>query len=141
MQDAPHEVRTHSFMPRSAQSDKRNDGMVKTPRIPLGLRLSGKFGPLEVYTNRRGKHVWYEEPKLIPTPSEAQKACRERFKQAVFAWKNLASEEKKALEEAVKRASIALTGQNIWISAYTSKGRQALEALSRQTGIPLPLPP
>ncbi|MCL6547126.1 MAG: hypothetical protein K6T61_18075 [Bryobacteraceae bacterium] len=114
--------------------------MAQSQRLPLGLRLSGRFGGLELYTSRGGRLVWYREPSITQPPTPAQQEQRQRFRAAMDQWRALADQEKWALEEAARRASLPITGMNAYLSAAMAKSPDAIRALARQTGISLPVP-
>lgn len=112
--------------------------MAQATRFPIAARISGRFAGLDWYTSRRGKHIAYAPPPITQPPTPEQIECRDRFRKAMKAYKALTQGERQSLEIAARRASLSLSGLNVWISAYTCKGQTALDALSQQTGIALP---
>lgn len=92
-----------------------------------------------MYTTKKGQKVWYltASPDKDP-PSAARIRQRERFRLAQEAWQSLTTEEKENLEEACRRTSLCLTGQNLYISAALKDQNGSVQAIAKATGIPLP---
>lgn len=82
------------------------------------IRLSGKIGDL-VFCNRGNStyvRVW-KKPKDPKSPQ--QKKRRNRFREAVAAWRSMAPDQKKKY---VKRAKLhGRTGYNLFLSEYLSR--------------------
>jgi len=89
-----------------------------------------------VYTDKRGRKTFYpiDVPKSRSSPAQA--AFRERFRLAQAAWAALTSDEKQLLEDATRRTSVPLTGQNLYISVALRGNQSAADAIFRQAGLP-----
>jgi len=107
----------------------------------LGLVVHGDVGGYTVYTDRFGRKTVF--PKLPPEKphTERQRVQRQRFQQAVKAWKTLSEQEKKALEDAARKLSLVMTGQNLFISIALKHGKELKETIEAQSGITLPAIP
>ena len=121
---------------------RRGDGPVSTANATqlgmLGLRVDGDIGPWTVYTDRYGRKKWFLYSPPTKPATTAQLNWRDRFRNAQASWSALTPDEKAALELAVNKASLCLTGQNLWISAILKSRQQSYLAVERQTGITLP---
>ncbi len=124
---------------------RRGDGPVSTANAHmlglLGLQVQGDLGPWTIYTDRKGRKKWflYSPPTKPPTPRQI--THRQRFKTAQANWSTLTKAEKENLELAVIRASLCMTGQNLFISAQLKHMNTSLQAIARQTKLTLPTAP
>ncbi len=100
-----------------------------------GLEVSGDFGPLTVYTDRFGKKVAYPKspPKEPASPLQVQQ--RSRFRSAQKEYSSLSVSDKKDYEDLVNRASLCMTGQNLFIHTALRDTFAQLATLQRQWGI------
>ncbi len=104
----------------------------------IGLIVSGDVGDYTIYTDRHGRKVVYpRQPPEVPR-SPAQALQRNRFKTAQADWRALTADEKKALEDACKKLSMPMTGQNLWISAALRHDTESYHTVQTQSGITLP---
>ena len=108
------------------------------PLSLLGTWVQGDLGPLTIYTNRFGKKVAYEKAPPTRPPTERQRTQRTRFSTAQRNWSILSLEEKSQLELACTRASLCLTGQNLYIIVALKNHQTAYRTLERQTKTTLP---
>lgn len=106
----------------------------------LGTWVSGDFGGLTIYTTKKGKKVFYQEAPALEPPTPAQTNQRNRFRTAQAEWKNQTHQVKKNLENMCIRASLVMTGQNLWIRVAMRHEQSAYETLQHQTGITAPAP-
>lgn len=106
----------------------------------LGIYVSGDLGGLTIYTTKHGKKVWYQEAPALKPASAMQQAQRDRFASAQAEWKSLSPSIKADLEALVNKASLCLTGQNLWIRVAIRHEAETLNTLMRQTGINVPQP-
>lgn len=116
--------------------------MAKTqPYDLLGLNVSGDLGAVTLYTDRFGQKIWY--PKSPPETPETpgQRRQRDRFAAAVRNWKETDQATRERFEAVSLKASLMMTGHNLWISLSFSQDGRLAQTLSRQTGIPIALPP
>lgn len=104
----------------------------------IGLQVSGDFGDTTIYTDRYNRKVVYPKSPPKEPPSPAQVQSRDAFRAAQASWAALSVVEKAALENACRRTSIPLTGQNLWIHCQLTGDSQAYTTIQRQSGITLP---
>jgi len=121
---------------------KRGDGPVSTANATqlgmLGLSVQGDIGPWTIYTDRYGRKKWFLYSPPTKPPTANQIVHRERFRAAQAAWQALTPNEKAALELAVNKASLCMTGQNLYLSAILKRMTAQYNAVERQTGVTLP---
>lgn len=115
--------------------------MYGIPYALLGFRLAGDLGGVTCYTDRKHRVTVYPIAPPKEPASASQASLRGRFAAAQQAWKNLSDNEKQNLEAACRTASLRLTGQNLYISAAMKDMNANVQAIARQTGIPLPTVP
>lgn len=116
--------------------------MAKTqPYDLLGLNVSGDLGDVTLYTDRFGQKIWY--PKSPPETPETpgQRRQRDRFTAAVTNWREADQATRERFEAVSLKASLMMTGHNLWISLSFSQDAALCATLARQTGIPISLPP
>ena len=106
----------------------------------MGLQVSGDFADLTIYTDRYGRKVPFLKSPPKEPASAAQVASRNAFRLAQQSWMALSAQEKKDLEDACRKTSIPLTGQNLWIHTILKLDKDAYLTIQRQSGITLPLP-
>jgi hypothetical protein len=108
------------------------------PWTLLGTRVMGDVSGYTVYTDRFGRKIWYKKAPPKEPPSPRQLEQRRRFRDAVNAWIALSEPEKLALEEAVRKTSLCLTGQNLFTSCALKHADDVYATLAKQTGETLP---
>lgn len=104
----------------------------------IGMAISGDVAGLTIYTDRFNRKIAFDKapPKKPPTP--AQVIQRERFKLAMADWSALTDQQKLALEQAVLRTSIVMTGGNLYVSTALTGDFHAYATVSAQSGVTLP---
>ena len=107
----------------------------------LGLIANGTVGGFIIYTNKNGRKVIYPTPVFPPSSSPAQLQNRDRFRRAQAAWTALSDADKLTLETAVRRCSLNLTGQNLYLKLAMQTNTFLRLTLMRRTGLSLPLIP
>jgi len=103
----------------------------------LGLNSQGDLGALTVYTSATGKLIIFPRAPPLNPPSIEQIYQRQLVVAAARAWNELTTAEKSNWEKAAKRASLKITGYNLftyWSITHDSAPIQTIEA---QTGISL----
>ena len=110
------------------------------PASMLGLIVSGDVDGLTIYTDRHARKVAYPKapPKEPPTPLQVW--ARGRFKVAQAEYMAAAPAEKVLWESLTKRASLCLTGQNLFIHVAMKHSFAVLDTLMQQTGVSV-IPP
>lgn len=127
------------MFPVKAENPTKKLSMAYTiPWNLIGLSVSGDFADLTLYTDRFNRKVAFPKAPPEKPPTAQQTAQRSRFTQAQAAWKALDQSQKDSLEEATKKGSLVMTGQNLYISVALMNDTTALKTLERQTGIILP---
>lgn len=111
------------------------------PAQVMGLIVSGDVAGYTIYTDMRGRKVAFPVAPPKEPPSPPQIAHRERFRQAVAAYLALSAEQRATLELCVQRASLALTGLNLYIAIALKNQTGLVETLERQTDLSLPAIP
>jgi len=104
----------------------------------LGIQVSGDLGDMTIYTDRFGRKVWFPKSPPKKPPSQLQIDQRESFKSAQKSWSDLNDSEKRSLEDACRRVSLPLTGQNLWISTKLTGDSTSYTTIERQSGVTLP---
>ena len=106
----------------------------------LGFRVNGDFGGMTCYTNKNGKQVWFPFSPPTKPPTALQIAQRQRFAAAVNSYLSQSSSVKAQYELATQRASLCLTGQNLWVSVAMLHTFATLDTIAAQTKTTLPHP-
>lgn len=111
------------------------------PAQAMGLIVSGDVAGYTIYTDMRGRKVAFPiaPPKEPPSPLQVQH--RSRFRTAQQNWTGLTPQEKAILELCTHRASLAMTGQNLYIAIALKNQTGLVETLERQTDLTLPAIP
>lgn len=104
----------------------------------LGIAVVGDLGDITHYTDRFGKIVCYPKVKEQNKRSVKRNICRSRFKYAQQCWAALSIDEKRVLEEAARRVSITMTGQNLYISCCLRNDPSVYQTVAKQSGLDLP---
>lgn len=113
--------------------------MALVPDVSLwGLLVSGDWGPFTIYTKGDGQKVVFPISPPTKPPSPDQIVQRNLFASAQASWTRLTPDEKQALEDAARKASLIMTGQNVWMSCWLRRDPYTLEGLQDQTGVQLP---
>lgn len=107
----------------------------------MGTWVSGDVGGHTIYTDKFGRKVVFPKAPPDKPPSPSQVLQRANFAQAQKGWAGLTDQQKKDLENVVKRTSICMTGQNLWMSLVMMDSVELKKTLEHQTGITLPVLP
>ena len=100
-----------------------------------GMVVSGDIGDLTVYTDRFGKKVAFQKSPPKKPPTDLQIAQRERFRLAQVEYMGLTPLQKADYELLVTRASLCLTGQNLFIHVGLKGDFNVLDTIQRQHGV------
>lgn len=103
----------------------------------LGLITWGDIGPLTCYRNKHGKIVWYAKAPPTCPASPAQTIYRDKWRAAAVAWNALGPDLRARWELASKRASLRITGYNLWIYFSTTGDADAVRTVEGITGLAL----
>lgn len=131
-----------------AESDKLNgckgDESTMAFTVPwqiMGLQVSGDVGDETIYTDRFGKKIAFPKAPPEKPPTNLQILQRTAFKNAQARWMQLTAPEKKNLEDACRKLSIPITGQNLYMHTIMKLDFSAYATVQRQSGINLPTLP
>lgn len=103
----------------------------------MGFNATGDLGGFTLYTNKKGKLVWFIKAPPTTPPTYYQDIKRNYFRRAAAAWARMPDELKKRWEQVTKRLSLRLTGYDLWVFWYTCSDDLALRTLQRQSEINL----
>ena len=99
----------------------------------MGFHVAGDFGPLTIYTNKKGKRVFFPRSPPKEPPSNAQQFQRSKFRVAAMDWKELTSTNRAKWELIAQRTYIPMTGYNLFLACeLTYYARSILPTLVRQ---------
>jgi len=109
----------------------------------LGWSLTGDFGGLTAYTTEKGKVVMFPRAPPLNPPSDAQQLQRDRLTEAANEWALFPLGTQQKWQQAARRASLRITGYNLWVYWHMSGDTATVATVSHQTGIDLvsTLPP
>lgn len=103
----------------------------------LGWYVTGDLGPYTIYTNARGKIVWFpRSPPLMP-PTIHQTQQRQNFKLAAQAWRSFDAATRAAWERVARRTSMQMTGYNLFVWRSTHTDITPILTAARQAGVPI----
>lgn len=103
----------------------------------MGFVTWGDIGPFTCYRKKSGQMVVYlKAPPLCPA-SPAQQVQRNRWRDAAAEWQLLDQATRDRWELASKRASLSVTGYNVWIYYRTTFDEPPIRTLERITGLQL----
>lgn len=107
----------------------------------LGMVVSGDLAGQTIYTDRFMNKVWFPQapPKEPPTPMQIKQ--RARFTQAMADWHSQSAQVKADWEAITLKASLVMTGHNLWIRVSLRGEFELLATLQRQTGVSVADPP
>lgn len=103
----------------------------------FGFHPSGDLGPLTFYTSKRGRLVFFPKAPPLSPPSTRQRHERNRFKLIAQSWNALAKDVRQRWSLAARKASLAISGYNLYVYYCYTLDRQALATIERQTGLTL----
>lgn len=110
------------------------------PASMIGMIVSGDVDGLTIYTDRHGRKVAYPKSPPKEPPTDIQIACRARFKAAQAEYMSMTDDQKFRYEELTRKASLCLTGQNLFIHVAMKHSFGLLDTLQQQTGVSVPAP-
>ena len=99
----------------------------------LGFVIWGDLGHLTIYRNKRGLVTWFEKTWPHKSPSPAQILQRAKFIEAAAAWQALTFLERRQWNLATARASLCMTGYDLFIHWRLSGDSAAIATLENQT--------
>lgn len=111
------------------------------PASAIGLVVSGDVAGMTIYTDRFMRKVWFPQAPPKCPPTDMQRKQRWRFVQAMADWSAQTDQVKADWEQITKRASLVMTGHNLWVSVSLGGTFDALNTLRNQTGVWVDDPP
>lgn len=103
----------------------------------IGMRPTGDFADLTVYTNKRGRIVWFTKAPPDKPPSIRQLHQRQMFRNAARGWRDLRERKRDEWNTAARRAGLYLSGYLLYVVWILKPDRAAIRTIERQTGITL----
>lgn len=103
----------------------------------LGFGATGDLGPFTFYTNKRGRLVWFIKAPPTSPPSYAQLRQQDLFTSAAATWQFFTPTRRNNWELASKRASLAITGYNLWVYFCCTADLTEIQTIEHQTGLNL----
>lgn len=101
----------------------------------LGFIVKGDLAGQTIYTDRHGRKVYFPQAPPNKPPSPLQVVQRARFAAALGNWKALSHQQKAAWEAITLKASLCMTGHNLFIHVSLRGDFSNLATLQAQTGI------
>jgi hypothetical protein len=103
----------------------------------FGLVAWGDLGDLTMYRRKDGRLVIFKKTWPDKPPSTAQLTHRARYTDAALAWQALTPDKRTAWRQAAARASLCMTGYNLFLHHQLSGDDSAIATLERQTSTSL----
>ena len=103
----------------------------------LGLRPTGDLGPLTGYTTKRGRGVWYLKAPPKEPPTGYQIHYRNLFRLVAMTWQALPRSKRDDWLDAARRASLRITGYNLFLWYYHTRDLAVIRTVEHQTGFSL----
>ncbi len=110
------------------------------PASILGLIVSGDCSGETIYTDRHGRKIHFPVAPPKKPPTQMQIDIRARFTAAQAEYMTLSPIDREDWELLTKRASLCMTGQNLFISVAMRRTYGTLDTIVKQTGISV-IPP
>lgn len=110
------------------------------PAALWGLIVSGDVGDYTAYTDRHGRKVVYPKSPPKKPPSPLQVAQRQRFRLAQAEYMALSFFDKLNWELLTQRASLCMTGQNLFIHIAMRGTYDTLSTLELQYDVSVTRP-
>lgn len=101
----------------------------------MGLRIGGDLDGVTYYINKRGKPTWFAKAPPTKPPTPKQRSQRNKFRLVAMLWSELPQLERDKWELICRRASLCLTGYNLFVHIQLSLDFASLHTLESQTGI------
>jgi hypothetical protein len=106
----------------------------------LGIVVAGDLGDQTIWTDRHGRKVYSKKNWPDKPPSALQRVARDRFREAISAWRSLTAEMKETWELLSLKSYASCTGHNLFVHACLSQDQSRVITLMNQTGIEVELP-
>lgn len=104
----------------------------------FGWNPTGDFGPWTMYTAENKKPVMFIKAPPTKPPTYRQEYQHEQWVATARAWRRMAKETRNLWELATKRASLYLTGYNLFVWWRNTHDTLTLQSIIRQSGVEIP---
>jgi hypothetical protein len=104
----------------------------------LGLIAQGDVGPYTTYTRPGKKTVTFLQAPPKKPPSRRQIHQRNKYGLAALLWWQLSPATRASWRHAAARASLRITGWNLWLAVHSGASPLRAEAVFRRARIPFP---
>lgn len=101
----------------------------------MGLRIGGDLDGITYYTSKRGRIVFFAKAPPDKPPSPKQQTQRNRFRLYAILWWQKTPHQRRNWETITRRASLCMTGYNLFIYIESSDDQATLATLKRQTNV------
>ena len=99
----------------------------------LGCIIWGDLGPLTLYRDKQHKLVVFQKTWPEGPPSADQIIQRNKFRTAALAWNALTQAKRDQWSLAARRASLAMSGYNLFTWWHIHQDDHPIQAIQRQT--------
>lgn len=103
----------------------------------LGFVSSGDLGGITCYRSKRGRIVQFAKTWPKAPPTLAQLTGRTRMYRAAEQWRHFTPYQKQQWRNAAARASLCMTGYDLWVRWYFRQELSVILIIEDQTGINL----
>jgi hypothetical protein len=103
----------------------------------LGWNTQGDLGPYTFYTSKRKGLVFFVKAPPTTPPTSLQLSRRNRWRLFAWAWSALTPEQRGKWSSAAHRASLRISGYNLWIFWCETGDRPAIRTVEKQSGVTL----
>jgi len=103
----------------------------------IGFVTWGDLHDVTIYRNKKGKVVMFSKtwPKKPPSPEQIE--WRTKYTNAAALWRALPPTARHQWHLATRRASLTMTGYNLFVHYVITHDEKAIRTLERQTGTTL----
>lgn len=101
----------------------------------LGLGIQGDIGDITCYRSTPGGVIWFTKAPPKCPATDLQNQLREKWRLIILDWTELPGASRAAWSLIVERASLSLSGINLYIWWRCSQDNSIIQTLERQTGI------
>lgn len=104
----------------------------------MGLRVGGDLDGLTYYVNKRGIVTFFAKAPPTKPPTWKQTWQRNAFRLVAILWNEQSDAQKAAYDLITRRASLCMTGYNLFVHVELTLDQSTLRTLELQTGVSIP---
>lgn len=104
----------------------------------MGLRVGGDLDGLTYYVNKRGNVTWFAKAPPAKPPTRKQTFQRNAFRLVAELWNQQSDAQQAAYDSITRRASLCMTGYNLFVHVELTNDQDTLRTLERQTDVTIP---